>query len=61
MAAGGAQASLHIKDDDQDVTYESDPVWLIFMKRSTQDMPGNTQYVWAPAPTGHGSEFATCY
>ena len=34
---GWAQASLHIKDDDQDVTYESDRVWLFFMKRSTSD------------------------
>ena len=55
---GWAQASLHIEDDGQDVTYESDRVWLLFMKRADQDTPGKTDYVLAPAPTGHGSEFA---
>ena len=55
---GWAKASLHIKDENQDVTYESDRVWLLFAKRGIQDMPGNTQYVLSPAPTGHGGEFA---
>lgn len=55
--AGWAKASLHIKDENQDVTYESDRSDLIFWKRTIQDMPGSTQYVIGPVPTGHGSEF----
>jgi hypothetical protein len=35
MAAGGAQASLHIKDDDQDVTYEADRVALVYETQQT--------------------------
>ena len=42
---GRAQATLHLTDDDQDVTYVSGFVQLLFIKRHVQDMPGNTQYV----------------
>jgi hypothetical protein len=53
---GWAKARLHIKGDDQDITYESDRVNLLFWKRNIQDMPGNTQYVLYPAPTGRDGE-----
>jgi hypothetical protein len=43
--SGTARATLHIHDADQDVTYDSDLVELIFSQRPEQDMPGTTQYV----------------
>lgn len=45
---GWAEATLHIHDDDQDVTYTSGRVQLTFLRRNVQDMPGNTQYVVVP-------------
>lgn len=45
---GTATAKLHIHDADQDVTYASDVVSLIFIQRTVQDMPGTTQYVLTP-------------
>ena len=45
---GWAEATLHIHDNDQDVTYTSGRVQLTFLRRNVQDMPGNTQYVVAP-------------
>lgn len=49
---GKAQARLHITDDHQDVTYKSNEVRLLFMKRPVQDMLGNTQYVLYGPPEG---------
>ena len=45
---GRAKATLHIHDDDQDVTYTSSDVPLAFFKSHDQDMPGNTQYLLFP-------------
>lgn len=48
---GHARATLHIHDDDHDVTYTaysnfgSGFVKLLFQRRDKQDMKGNTQYV----------------
>lgn len=46
--SGYAKATLHIKDDTQDVTYIGTTNGLIFYQRPVQDMEGNTQYVWGP-------------
>ena len=47
---GVASAKLHIHDDDQDITYTSNRVKLVFVRRIgiVQEMPGNTQYVLTP-------------
>lgn len=49
---GRAKAMLHIKDNDQDVTYWSNEAYLLFFERPVQDMPGNTQYLLYPAVLG---------
>lgn len=48
VIGGTAKAKLHTHDADQDVTYDSDVVGLIFIQRPVQDMPGTTQYVLTP-------------
>lgn len=46
---GTAKATLHIHDDNQDVTYTSSgDVLLSFVKAHDQDMPGNTRYIVFP-------------
>ena len=45
---GWAKATLHIHDENQDVTYTSSDVPLLFIKANVQDMPGNTQYLLVP-------------
>lgn len=60
---GTAKATLHLTDDHQDVTYTSNEVMLLFMKRPVQDILGNTQYVLYGLPKGGltlpGSEFTS--
>jgi hypothetical protein len=59
---GWAKATLHVKDDSQDVRYESSIVNLRFKPRDSehQEMEGNTQYdlmrtvvTWTAAGTVH--------
>ena len=52
--SGYAKATLHIKDDTQDVTYVGTTDGLMFYQRSVQDMEGNTQYVLFPLDDGAG-------
>ena len=52
--SGKARATLHIKDDIQDVTYVGTADYLAFVQRPVQDMEGNTQYVLFPIDNGAG-------
>jgi len=47
---GTAKATLHIKDEIQDVTYTSNEVLLAFTKSGAQDTPGNVKYLLVPVP-----------
>lgn len=53
---GWAKARLHVKGDDQDITYESNRADLLFWRSNNQQMPGNTHYLLTPVPEGPDSK-----